>query len=67
MLNKKRDESTMRIGKLWHSELITSVMPQLGELLFVSFFINLLAVGVPVFVLQVYDRVVFQGCTGARV
>ncbi len=36
-------------------------MPRLGELLLVSFFINLLAVGVPVFVLQVYDRVVFQG------
>lgn len=39
--------------------LIRSLWPQYRELAFLSFFINILALAVPLFVLQVYDRVVF--------
>lgn len=38
--------------------LIRPVWPATGELLLLSLFINVLALAVPVFVLQVYDRVV---------
>jgi len=37
-----------------------NVAPHLKEVLGVSFFINLLALAAPIFVLQVYDRVVFH-------
>jgi ATP-binding cassette, subfamily C, bacterial LapB len=39
--------------------LIRSLWPQYRELAFLSLFINFLALAVPIFVLQVYDRVVF--------
>jgi ATP-binding cassette subfamily C protein LapB len=42
------------------SLLADYIAPYLKEILAVSFFINLLALAVPVFVLQVYDRVVFH-------
>ena len=41
--------------------LIRPVWPATGELLLLSLFVNLLALAVPVFVLQVYDRVVAKG------
>ncbi len=41
------------------SGLLRELWPQYRELTFLSLFINLLALAVPVFVLQVYDRVVF--------
>lgn len=40
-------------------ELLRSLWPQYRELAFLSLFINVLALAVPLFVLQVYDRVVF--------
>lgn len=39
--------------------LIRALWPQYRELAFLSLFVNFLALAVPVFVLQVYDRVVF--------
>jgi ATP-binding cassette, subfamily C, bacterial LapB len=39
--------------------LLRHLWPQYRELTFLSFFINVLALAVPIFVLQVYDRVVF--------
>jgi len=38
--------------------LIAPILPASGELLLLSLFINVLALAVPIFVLQVYDRVV---------
>jgi ABC-type bacteriocin/lantibiotic exporter with double-glycine peptidase domain len=40
-------------------DLLRSLWPQYRELTFLSLFINVLALAVPLFVLQVYDRVVF--------
>jgi len=40
-------------------DLLRSLWPQYRELTFLSLFINMLALAVPLFVLQVYDRVVF--------
>lgn len=42
----------------WLSEPIKIVRPIFGQILGVSAFVNLLAIAAPVFVLQVYDRVV---------
>lgn len=39
--------------------VLRDLWPQYRELTFLSLFVNLLALAVPVFVLQVYDRVVF--------
>lgn len=39
--------------------VLRGLWPQYRELAFLSLFVNLLALAVPVFVLQVYDRVVF--------
>ncbi len=39
--------------------LMSFARPSIGRLAFLSCFVNLLALAVPVFVLQVYDRVVF--------
>ena len=51
-------------GKLlltpWVKELIEPLTPLFKEVLTVSFFVNVLAIAVPVFVLQVYDRVIFH-------
>ena len=40
--------------------VLAPIVKRLPELLGMSFFINILSLAVPIFVLQVYDRVVFQ-------
>jgi len=52
-----KDQQTLA---LWLRALVEPLMPLFKEVLAVSFFVNLLAVAVPVFVLQVYDRVIFH-------
>lgn len=49
--------STVRNG--WLREVLKPVMPAFREVFAVSLFVNLLALAIPIFVLQVYDRVVF--------
>ena len=44
----------------WLRAFLEPLLPLFKEILAMSFFINLLAVAVPVFVLQVYDRVIFH-------
>ncbi|WP_176787681.1 peptidase domain-containing ABC transporter [Roseospirillum parvum] len=44
----------------WLAPVLAPLRPYLGEVLLVSFFVNLLALATPVYVLQVYDRVVFH-------
>lgn len=46
--------------RVWLKTFIDPLRPVFKEVLTVSLFVNLLAVAVPVFVLQVYDRVVFH-------
>jgi PrtD family type I secretion system ABC transporter len=43
----------------WLRPMLASVRPALREVVALSFFINLLALATPIFVLQVYDRVVY--------
>ncbi|MBL26034.1 MAG: type I secretion system ATPase [Rhodospirillaceae bacterium] len=43
----------------WLREVLKPVLPAFREVFVVSLFVNLLALTIPVFVLQVYDRVVF--------
>jgi len=45
---------------LWLKPLIEPLKPLFKEVLAVSLVVNLLAIAVPVFVLQVYDRVIFH-------
>ncbi len=45
----------------WLRAVLRPVRVILAEVLALSFFVNLLALAVPLFVLQVYDRVVFHG------
>lgn len=52
-------ESRIPGSDAWLRRLLKPIMPRFRELAGVSLFINLLALAVPVFVLQVYDRVVF--------
>jgi ATP-binding cassette subfamily C protein LapB len=44
----------------WLKALIDPLKPLFKEVLAVSLFVNVLAIAVPVFVLQVYDRVIFH-------
>jgi len=44
----------------WLGRLLRPLWPRFRELVAISMFVNLLALAVPVFVLQVYDRVVFH-------
>ncbi len=44
----------------WLRNLVEPLAPLYKEVLAVSFCVNLLAIAVPVFVLQVYDRVIFH-------
>jgi PrtD family type I secretion system ABC transporter len=44
----------------WLAPLLAPLWPRLRELVVFSLFINLLALATPVFILQVYDRVVFH-------
>lgn len=46
--------------RIWLKAFLDPLRPMFKEVLAVSLFVNLLAVAVPVFVLQVYDRVVFH-------
>lgn len=46
-------------AKSWLRPLVLPLRPAFREVLAVSLFVNVLALGLPVFVLQVYDRVVF--------
>jgi ATP-binding cassette subfamily C protein LapB len=48
-------------SRTWIRPFLASLAPIFREVLAISLFINILALAVPVFVLQVYDRVVFQG------
>lgn len=52
---------TDRSSHSWIRPFLASLAPTFREVLVISLFINILALAVPVFVLQVYDRVVFQG------
>jgi len=47
-------------SNLWSDIMKQDLLPWLTELVSVSFFINLLALATPLFVLQVYDKVVFK-------
>ena len=44
----------------WLKPLIKPLRPAFREMLLMSLFINILALALPVFILQVYDRVVFN-------
>ena len=46
-------------SKPWLKPLLKPLMPAFREVMVLSLFVNILALGLPVFVLQVYDRVVF--------
>ncbi len=45
--------------KTWLSPLLKPLRPAFREVVVISLFVNLLALALPVFILQVYDRVVF--------
>ena len=45
----------------WLKSFIAPLRPAFREVLVLSFFVNMLALAVPVFVMQVYDRVVYSG------
>jgi len=45
---------------VWLRTLVEPLKPLFKEVLGVSLFVNILAIAVPVFVLQVYDRVIFH-------
>ena len=54
----------MSHNKTWLKQLLKPLMPAFREVMLLSLFVNILALGLPIFVLQVYDRVVFfQGTT----
>jgi len=57
-LTKDSQKQSSKRG--WLRPFVEPLRPIFKEVLTVSFFANLLAVAVPVFVLQVYDRVVFH-------
>ena len=46
-------------GRSWLSSLVAPLRPAFREVFAVSLFVNVLALGLPIYVLQVYDRVVF--------
>src|SRR4051812_11859373 len=48
-------------ARAWLAQLMETVRPQRFEAAGVSFFVNLLGLAAPIFVLQVYDRVVSHG------
>ena len=55
MMTENSQDNTL-LKETWRQEL----RPVFLKLLLISFFINLLALAAPIFVLQVYDRVVFH-------
>jgi ATP-binding cassette subfamily C protein LapB len=46
--------------RAWLGEILKPLTPAFREVLVMAFFVNVLALAVPVFVLQVYDRVVYH-------
>ncbi len=60
MTDKKHSQPGIKQPGLWSGILLRDLGPWLPELLSVTFFINVLALATPLFVLQVYDRVVFK-------
>lgn len=46
-------------AKKWLWPLLRPLLPSFAEVFVISLFVNMLAITVPIFVLQVYDRVVF--------
>jgi len=59
-MNFNMASQTKTRNRDWLMPFVEPLRPIFKEVLTVSFFANLLAVAVPVFVLQVYDRVVFH-------
>ncbi|MEC9345583.1 MAG: ATP-binding cassette domain-containing protein [Pseudomonadota bacterium] len=47
-------------SRAWMDDVLAPVRRRLGEVVAYSLLVNLLAIAIPVFVLQVYDRVVFH-------
>ncbi len=45
----------------WLRALLKTLAPTFREVAVLSFFVNLIALAVPIFVMQVYDRVVYKG------
>jgi ATP-binding cassette, subfamily C, bacterial LapB len=45
----------------WFSSILKRVKPLIAELATYSFFVNILALAIPIFVLQIYNRVVVYG------
>ena len=56
-----QDRVSSDAGNDWLGDLLAPVRRRLGEVVALSFIVNILAIAVPIFVLQVYDRVVFHG------
>ena len=52
------------MARPWLAQILQTVRPVFARILVVSAFVSLLAVAVPVFVLQVYDRVVMHAGIG---
>ncbi len=51
----------------WLKPLLKPLRPAFREVVLMSLFVNILALALPVFILQVYDRVVFyQGLSTLR-
>ena len=46
-------------SKAWLGPLLKPLRPAFREVVSMSLFINILALALPIFILQVYDRVVF--------
>ena len=46
-------------SKAWLGPILKPLKPAFREVVVMSLFVNLMALGLPVFVLQVYDRVVY--------
>ncbi|MBR73264.1 MAG: type I secretion system ATPase [Rhodospirillaceae bacterium] len=53
-------ENDTKPGRAWLREVLKPARRGFREAIVVSLFINLLALAVPIFILQVYDRVVFH-------
>ncbi|WP_413206342.1 peptidase domain-containing ABC transporter [Rhodospirillum sp. A1_3_36] len=56
----KAEGATIGEGRGWLKEILRPLAPTFREVALMSFFINIAALATPVFVLQVYDRVVFH-------
>ena len=48
------------VVRSWLAPILEPLWPTFREIFVLSFFVNLLALAVPVFVMQVYDRVIFH-------